>query len=166
MTSPRRICETNSQSMLAAWLTSRLRQGCFYSHSIFGWKVRDPSSTHGIRVLIEAVFANANRRMNVCAEIQGFAMLMEFVGAGLGVTSQPGGASVPDARRHSWKTSRSIVLLDENHRHASRSGEEFTAAGLAARAVLLDVALELVRSGNWAGATFSQRRPAERTLVS
>ncbi|KVC15918.1 LysR family transcriptional regulator [Burkholderia diffusa] len=112
-----------------------------------------PSDGHGLRMLVNAAFTKANRQMNVVAEIDGLATLMEAVGAGLGVTIQPGAALARcDATTFSVVPIQSAHLTRLNQL-ASLCDDELSPPGLAARVVLLDVARELVMSGKWTGAT-------------
>lgn len=111
-----------------------------------------PSGNHGLRMLINAAFSKANCQMNVVAEIDGLATLMDAVGAGLGATLQPGAALARcDA------ASFDIVPVHNAHmtrlnQLASLHDDELSPSGLAARVVLLDVSKELVSQGKWAGA--------------
>jgi len=112
-----------------------------------------PSDNHGLRMLINSAFSKANRSMNVVAEIDGLATLMEAVGAGLGVTIQPGAALARcDAAAFDVVPIHSTQLTRLNQL-ASLCDDELSPPGLAARVVLLEVARELVLAGKWAGAT-------------
>ena len=111
-----------------------------------------PSESHGLRVLLNDAFAKANCEMNVVAEVDGLAMLMDAVGAGLGITLQPGAALARlDAQAF-------VAIPIENpdlarlNRLISLSDDELSPAGLAARVVLIDVVHTLVQEGHWAGA--------------
>lgn len=122
-----------------------------------------PSAAHGLRVLIDAAFAKANCEMNVIAEIDGLATLMEAVGEGLGVTVQPGAALARcDADAFSTVPVQSGHLSRLNQL-ASLSDDELSPAGLAARVVMLDVVRELVNADKWSGASLVQPTSADGT---
>ncbi|SHK51749.1 LysR family transcriptional regulator [Paraburkholderia terricola] len=111
-----------------------------------------PSGNHGLRVLINAAFAKANCQINLAAEIDGLATLMEAVGSGLGATIQPGAALARcDATAFRIVPVHSAYLTRLNQL-ASLSDDELSPAGLAARVVLKSVTRELVSAGKWAGA--------------
>ena len=111
-----------------------------------------PSGTHGLRSLLTAAFGRAKFEPKIVAEVDGLALLMDFVRAGLGATIQPGAAlarpengvlaSIPIA--DAYATRPNLI--------ASVSDDELSPAGLAARVVLADVARQLVRDGRWPGA--------------
>lgn len=111
-----------------------------------------PSHPHGLRMLIDAAFEKHDVQMNVVAEIDGLAILMDAVGAGLGVTLQPSSALARrDASLFNTAPVDDIGLMRLN-RLASLSDDELSPPGLAARVVLTDVARTLVSEGRWAGA--------------
>jgi LysR family tcuABC transcriptional regulator len=112
-----------------------------------------PSSSHGLRALLNTAFARAKRAPNVVAEIDGLALLMDAVRAGLGATLQPAAAvaRLGDAPL-------ALVRVADSHARranllASLSDDELAPAALAARVVLADTARALVRSGRWTGVT-------------
>lgn len=111
-----------------------------------------PSDQHGLRALIEVAAARAGVALDVVMEIDGLAMLMDAVGAGLGATIQPGAATARLA-------DPGLVVLEIADAQARRpnllvslSDDELSPAGLAARVVLADVARALVADGKWPGA--------------
>jgi LysR family tcuABC transcriptional regulator len=111
-----------------------------------------PSGPHGLRAIVNAVFARARCEPCVVAEIDGLALLMDAVRAGLGATLQPGAAL---ARVPADELVHVPVADDHAHRPnllASLSDDELSPAALAARVVLADVARELVGQDRWAGA--------------
>lgn len=111
-----------------------------------------PSAGHGLRALIDGAFARLRITPKVVAEVDGLALLLDMVRAGLGATLQPGAAlarlapdgcvAVPLADA---QTVRRNVL-------ASLSEDELSPAALATRVVMLDMARELVRAAAWPGA--------------
>lgn len=111
-----------------------------------------PSGTHGLRSLLTSAFRRAEYEPNIVAEVDGLALLMDFVRSGLGATIQPGAAlarpenvvltSVPVAEKYATRPN----LI------ASISDDELSPAGLAARVVLADVVRQLVQEGRWPGA--------------
>ncbi len=112
-----------------------------------------PSAAHGLRAVIDAAFAHAGVTPRAVLEVDGLAVLLDAVRAGIGATLQPGAAAarlpagaavlwpVSDrrARRHNWL--------------ASVSDDELSPAALAARVTLSHVATGLVQQGRWLGAT-------------
>lgn len=115
-----------------------------------------PSSSHGLRSVIEAAFARAGCELRVVLEVDGLAVLMDAVRAGIGATIQPGAATV---RLPQDAVSR-IEIADRDARRlnllASLSDEELSPAALAARLVLRDVAAILVAENQWPGATLHE----------
>ena len=112
-----------------------------------------PSDQHGLRALIEAAAARAGVVLNVALEIDGLAMLMDAVRAGLGATVQPGAATA----RLDDPGLVALEIADAQARRpnllVSLSDDELSPAGLAARVVLADVARALATGGKWPGAT-------------
>jgi LysR family tcuABC transcriptional regulator len=112
-----------------------------------------PSGTHGLRAIVDAAFARERQTPQVVLEIDGLAVLMDAVRAGLAATVQPGAATVrlpdegmarlPIAGRFAYR--RNLI--------ASLSDSELSPAGLAARVMLAQVARQLVTAGRWPGAT-------------
>jgi LysR family tcuABC transcriptional regulator len=115
-----------------------------------------PSGTHGLRAIVDAAFARERCTPQVVLEIDGLAVLMDAVCAGLAATIQPGAATVrlpdegvarlPIAERSARR--RNLI--------ASLSDGELSPAALAARVMLAQVASELVGSGCWPGATLHE----------
>ena len=112
-----------------------------------------PSDQHGLRALIEAAAARAGVVLNVALEIDGLAMLMDAIRAGLGATIQPGAATA----RLDDPALAALEIADAQafrpNLLVSLSDDELSPAGLAARVVLADVARALVTRGKWPGAT-------------
>lgn len=111
-----------------------------------------PSATHGLRATLSAAFARAKVTPQIVAEVDGLALLMDAVRAGLGATIQPGAAMVrPDANLlHAQITDAHV---GRRNLLASLSDDELSPAALVARVVLIDVTRALVREGRWPGAT-------------
>jgi LysR family tcuABC transcriptional regulator len=112
-----------------------------------------PSNQHGLRALLNAVCSRERYALNVVAEIDGLAMLMDAVRAGYGATIQPGAALA----RLVGEPLTVLEIVDSAARRpnllVSLSDDELSPAGLAARVVLESVTRELVTSGRWPGAT-------------
>ncbi len=115
-----------------------------------------PSGSHGLRSLLDAVFKRTGYQPNIVAELDGLALLMDAVRAGLGATIQPG---APLARPEN----EALASVRIGDKEASRpnlivsvSDDELSPAGLAARVVLADVAREIVQAGRWPGATLRE----------
>lgn len=128
-------------------------QGPLNFGQIAGLPLILPSDQHGLRALIEAAAARAGVLLNVTLEIDGLAMLMDAVRAGLGATIQPGAATA----RLDDPGLMALEIADAQARRpnllVSLSDDELSPAGLAARVVLADVARALVTRGKWPGAT-------------
>lgn len=116
-----------------------------------------PTGRHGLRAIVDAAFARAGQTPLVRLEIDGLAMLMDAVRAGLGATIQPGAA----VTRADGDTLRCVAITDRSARRrnllASVSDDELSPAALAARGVVRDVARQLVQAGRWPGATLLER---------
>ncbi|RKE37873.1 LysR family tcuABC transcriptional regulator [Paraburkholderia sp. BL23I1N1] len=112
-----------------------------------------PSGSHGLRALLAASFKRARYEPRIVAEVDGLAMLMDAVRAGLGATIQPGAALA----RPENAALASVQIADADARRpnliVSVSDDELSPAGLAARVVLADVARAVVAEDRWPGAT-------------
>lgn len=125
-----------------------------------------PSGTHGLRSLLASAFRRAEYEPNIVAEVDGLALLMDFVRSGLGATIQPGAAlarpenvvltSVPVAEKYATRTNMI----------ASISDDELSPAGLAARVVLADVIRQLVQEGRWPGARLREPESSQKLKTS
>lgn len=115
-----------------------------------------PSATHGMSAIVDSVFARAQCRPRIVAEIDGLGILMDAVRAGVAATIQPGIA----AARYGVGELRLIRLADPGARRhnvlSSLSDDELSPAALAARIVLADVARRLVAAKQWIGATLHE----------
>jgi LysR family tcuABC transcriptional regulator len=115
-----------------------------------------PSRPHGLRAVVDAAFARVQCEPHVVLEVDGLAVLMDAVQAGVGATIQPGAATVrlPDD---------AVLRIEIADPHAQRpnilaslADDELSPAALAARLVLRDVAAQQVLSGGWPGATLHE----------
>ncbi|MFB9121835.1 LysR family transcriptional regulator [Paraburkholderia dipogonis] len=112
-----------------------------------------PSSPHGLRSLVDGAFSRVGSAMNVTAEIDGLATLMEAVSSGMGVTIQPA-AALERCKGSKLHTVPILgTTLSRLNLVASLVDEELTPSGLAARLVLREVALKQVDDGHWLGVT-------------
>ncbi|QDX20896.1 LysR family transcriptional regulator [Pandoraea pnomenusa] len=111
-----------------------------------------PSSTHGLRSQLATAFKRARFEPNVVAEVDGLALLMDMVCAGMGATIQPGAALARPAPVPLASVSVAEHYATRPNMIVSVSDDELSPAGLAARVVLADVARQLVREGRWPGA--------------
>jgi LysR family tcuABC transcriptional regulator len=111
-----------------------------------------PSASHQLRMLVDASFARARCRPQVAAEVDGLAVLMDAVAAGLGATLQPGAA----AARLPREGIRVIPVADAQARRpnwlATLPADELSPAAIATRVTLLEVARRLLDAGAWTGA--------------
>lgn len=112
-----------------------------------------PSAGHGLRATLQAAFARVRLEPRVVAEIDGLALLMDAVRAGLGATIQPGAGIA----RHLAADLRFNPISDAHAGRrnllASLSDDELSPAALATRVVIADTMRHLVSTGKWAGAT-------------
>lgn len=110
-----------------------------------------PSGPHGLRALLNTAFARARIKPRVVAEIDGLALLMDAVRAGLGATVQPAAAlaRMGDAPLIALRVSDSHALRP--NLLASLSDDELSPAALAARVVLAETVRLLVKQGRWSG---------------
>jgi LysR family tcuABC transcriptional regulator len=112
-----------------------------------------PSSSHGLRALLDAAFARAKVRPMVSVEIDGLNALMDMVRQGHGATIQPGAAvGRIDEKSLCIRPIRDRFLVRPNLL-VSLSDDELSPAALAARVLLAKTALELVKIGAWPGAS-------------
>lgn len=115
-----------------------------------------PSGTHGLRAIVDVAFARERCAPHVVLEVDGLAVLMDAVRAGLAATIQPGAATV---RLPADEMAR-IELAERSARRrnllASLSDDELSPAALAARVVLRSVAAGLVAQQRWPGATLHE----------
>jgi LysR family tcuABC transcriptional regulator len=115
-----------------------------------------PSGTHGLRAIVTTAFAQARCEPNIVADIDGLAILMDAVRAGLAATIQPGAATT----RLATSEVRLVQVADAGVRRrnllASLPEDELSPAVLAARIVLRDVVRELVAGAEWPGASLHE----------
>jgi LysR family tcuABC transcriptional regulator len=110
-----------------------------------------PAASHHLRALVDGAFARAQKTPRIVLEMDGFALLMEAVRAGLGATIQPGAAMVRVGSDQLVMTEIDEPNLFRRTMIASLSDEEMSLAGLAARQVLAEVARETAVRGQWPG---------------
>lgn len=113
-----------------------------------------PSGSHGLRSTLDAAFARARLKPVLAAEIDGLAMLMDAVDAGVGATIQPWAAlgRFGDAQERFRLSEIADAQVRRLNSLCSLSDDELSPAGLAARVVLAGCARELVQAGRWGGA--------------
>jgi LysR family tcuABC transcriptional regulator len=115
-----------------------------------------PSGSHGLRAVVDAAFSRVRCEPRIVMEVDGLAVLMDAVRAGIGATIQPGAAIA----RLPKDAVAAIRIADRMARRvnslASLSDEELAPAGLAARVVLRDVAGALIEHDLWPGATLHE----------
>lgn len=111
-----------------------------------------PSQGHGLRASLTTAFARARIEPRVVAEIDGLALLMDAVRAGLGATIQPGAAVARQPADHVVSCQISDAHVSRRNVLVSLSDDELSPAALATRVVIADIARTLVRNGMWAGA--------------
>lgn len=115
-----------------------------------------PSAPHGLRAVINAAFARAHLEPRVVLEVDGLAVLLDAVRAGIGATLQPAAA----AARLPCDAVTLVEVADRDARRrnllASLSDDELSPAALAARVTLADVVRAQVRAGHWPGAALHE----------
>ncbi len=112
-----------------------------------------PSLQHGLRAALMSAFERSGVEPRVVMEVDGLAVLMDTVRAGLAATIQPGAAA-----SHSGECGLSMVQIADPHvgrRNilTTLPDDELSPAALAARVVMIEVARELVAQGRWPGAS-------------
>lgn len=112
-----------------------------------------PTSSHGLRTIIDTAFFNCGYEPNLIAEIDGLSMLMDVVKAGKAVTIQPGAATVRANDEHIVGALLEHPGLFRKNLIASLTDNQLSPAGLAARVVLADVMKSLTLDSKWPGAT-------------
>lgn len=125
--------------------------------SLAGLPLVLPSGTHGLRAIVDAAFARERCDAHILLEIDGLAVLMDAVRAGIAATIQPGAATVR------MPEDAGISRVEIAERSACRrnllvslSDDELSPAALAARVVLKGVATTLVAEQRWPGATLHE----------
>jgi LysR family tcuABC transcriptional regulator len=115
-----------------------------------------PSGTHGLRAIVATAFLHAGCEPNIVGDIDGLAILMDVVRAGLAATIQPGAAT---SRLHPSEV-RLVQVADAGVRRrnllASLPEDELSPAVLATRIVLRDVVRELVAGAKWPGSSLHE----------
>lgn len=112
-----------------------------------------PSQGHGLRGRLEAVCQQHHLSVEVVADIDGLALLMQAVRSGLGATLQPG-AAISHLDHQALRVIDVVnPILSRPNFLVSLSDDELTPAGLAARVILSKVMRQLVESDRWPGAT-------------
>lgn len=95
----------------------------------------------------------ASFSVEVVADIDGLALLMQAVRSGLGATLQPG-AAISHLDHQALRVIDVVnPILSRPNFLVSLSDDELTPAGLAARVILSKVMRQLVESDRWPGAT-------------
>lgn len=115
-----------------------------------------PSAGHGLRATLTAAFERARIVPHIVAEIDGLALLMDAVRAGLGATIQPGAAIARQGAHGVHSSQISDAHVGRRSLLVSLSDDELSPAALATRIVMADTARTLVREGRWAGASLHE----------
>ena len=111
-----------------------------------------PSAGHGLRATLTTAFARARIAPRIVAEIDGLALLMDAVRAGLGATIQPGAAIARQGTDGVHSSQITDTHVGRRSLLVSLSDDELSPAALATRVVMADTARTLVREGRWVGA--------------
>jgi LysR family tcuABC transcriptional regulator len=122
-----------------------------------------PASRHGLRAVLNTAFEQASVQPTLMAEVDGLAMLMDIVRAGVAATIQPGSAL---ARTEGTELKRFAFRERDLARPsfmASLPEDELSPAALATRSVFTETAVRLVQSGQWPGATLTApHKPSQK----
>ena len=111
-----------------------------------------PSHSHGLRATLAVAFARAGVELRIAAEVDGLALLMDAVRAGLGATVQPGAAMARLAGADLRNTVIADAHVGRRNLLVSLPDDELSPAVLAARLTIAETARALVRANLWAGA--------------
>lgn len=111
------------------------------------------SPSHYLRALVDAGFARAQVRPNIVLELDGLALLMDAVRAGVAATIQPGAATARLASDDFVMIELADADLVRRTFIASLSDDELSPPALAARIVLAQVIRDLASQRGWPGAT-------------
>ena len=111
-----------------------------------------PSAGHGLRATLTTAFARARITPRIVAEIDGLALLMDAVRAGLGATIQPGAAIARQGADGVHSSQITDTHVGRRSLLVSLSDDELSPAALATRVVMADTARTLVSMGHWVGA--------------
>lgn len=115
-----------------------------------------PSGSHALRSMLDIVFERAGVEPHIALEIDGLALLMGAVRAGLGATLQPGAVVCMEPASEL----RALPITNADARRqmliAGQSEDELSPAALATRVMIADVARELITSGRWPGVTLHE----------
>ncbi len=112
-----------------------------------------PSPGHGLRTLVEQLFASRYLTLTPRLEIDGLALLMAAVRQGAGVTIQPGAAVSPLSESGLRVLKLRSPAPGRINLLVSLCDDELAPAALAARVVLTGVMSDLVSRGRWPGAS-------------
>lgn len=112
-----------------------------------------PSLQHGLRTALMTAFERSGIAPCVAMEVDGLAVLMDTVRAGLAATIQPGAAASRSGERGLSMAQISDPHVGRRNLLAALSDDELSPAALATRIVIIDVARELVAQGRWPGAS-------------
>lgn len=114
-----------------------------------------PTHHHGLRRVIDAVFAALKLQPNIVAEVDSLSILMDMVAAGMASTLQPWSALARQptlGSRLRWVEIADAAITRRNLL-CSLSDDELSPAALATRGVLRQVVRQLVNDGRWKGVT-------------
>ncbi|WP_127904156.1 LysR substrate-binding domain-containing protein [Solirhodobacter olei] len=122
-----------------------------------------PTGSHGLRQRIEAEFENRGLSINVVAEIDSLALLMNCVYDGMGATIKPMGAIMQEgARGRNWRYLRfsDLRFRRRNFLYSLPTGR-LTSAAAAVAKELKETVSSLIEDPGWSG---FEKVPQERIL--
>ncbi|MBV2183058.1 MAG: LysR family transcriptional regulator [Rhizobium sp.] len=112
-----------------------------------------PSSSHGLRELLEREASAGNLHLNTVIDVDSYGNIKELVERGMGYSILPFNAiarDVRDGRLRSWRISKPDLKRDVHLVHPA--DRPMTNAVSAIEALCRDTLLELAATGEWSGA--------------
>jgi LysR family transcriptional regulator, regulatory protein for tcuABC len=112
-----------------------------------------PTHHHGLRRVIDALFAALKLQPNIVAEVDSLSVLMDMVDAGIAATVQPWSALARQpavGSRLRWVEIADAATTRRNLL-CSLSDDELSPAALATRGVLRQLVRQMVDDGRWQG---------------
>lgn len=115
-----------------------------------------PSPRHELRALLDGAFARANIQPEIPIEVDGLSMLMDLVQQGFGATIQPGAALVRPGPKPVSAWLIQDRFLQRPNLLLSLAEDELSPAALAARVLLKQTTMNLIKNGEWPGASLQK----------
>jgi LysR family tcuABC transcriptional regulator len=110
-----------------------------------------PTRAHGLRSELDAAFSQLRLAPKIVAEIDSLPMLMDAVVEGMGATIQPWAALGRIDRKHLRVEQISDADVGRTNYLCSPPSSQLSPTAVAARGLVREIALELVRNREWQG---------------